>query len=505
MQSKLCRGLFRVTANRIKACIHFLTDTEGHFPALQKSVEKSRVVTIDSKGCLDFKEGVSNPYFIFGGDLADRGVGDVRLTKTLLDFKNRYPDRVYLLVGNREASKTRFYVELNPKHIRQRLLEGSTPFWLLSKPHQLPIDYVKNDMASQGILEPNDEEMKNFVSLLSIDKCQLIYLKWMLEQTLGCPYTFEYHAQHMASEINCSRSEISDQMVLNHIMEQYAPTGLMGQYLAKTQMIAHIPDTGIIAVHGGLTSENIGRIPSISVDSPRIENAIEWVDKLNQWYTQAVQEWLSLKQESLAFEKNPARSKLDTFSEIVPSPYRSVVTASMLSEQREFQHVPEMVARYLTSSGINMVLTGHQPSGDHPAILRSLNDQVIFVNGDISYANAQANNAHDTRGQAWHCIQIQVDNSRTKLEIDAALLTGKTLNHQLTIEESGVVDKSYIGKVLPGGELVQCHLPESNYYRTIIQEGYKVAYKFRKIAEIESLLNMGGNKPKEEEKVHLVL
>ena len=99
------------------------------------------------------------------------------ITRMLLEFKDRHKDRVILLVGNREASKTRFFVELNPKYIRERLIKGGAPFWLTSNPHQVPIDYVKKHMQSR--MQPFDKlsDIEQYVESLNIEECQLIYLK----------------------------------------------------------------------------------------------------------------------------------------------------------------------------------------------------------------------------------------------------------------------------------------------------------------------------------------
>ena len=57
-------------------------------------------------------ESTDNYYFVFGGDSVDKGTGDIRLNRCLVDFKKQYPDRVFLLVGNRDLNKLRFSAEL---------------------------------------------------------------------------------------------------------------------------------------------------------------------------------------------------------------------------------------------------------------------------------------------------------------------------------------------------------------------------------------------------------
>ena len=51
-------------------------------------------------------------YFVFGGDAGDKRDGTIRFVKLMIKLKQRYPDRVFLLVGNRDANKLRFLSEL---------------------------------------------------------------------------------------------------------------------------------------------------------------------------------------------------------------------------------------------------------------------------------------------------------------------------------------------------------------------------------------------------------
>ena len=221
MQSLRC-GFFPTVHKPFKIGVHYITDTEGHYPSFVNSIKKSNIVTLDKSDRLQFQNSaMKKSYFIYGGDLTDRGVGDTKLTQMLLDFKMRHQNQVILLVGNREASKTRFYVELNPKYIRERLLKGGAPFWLVNP--KLPIDYLKQHMNDKGIDSINLPDIENYVESLDIEKCQLIYLKWMLEQNLGCPQTFGFQAQQLADTLDIDLKEISDSMVLKSIMEQSSP------------------------------------------------------------------------------------------------------------------------------------------------------------------------------------------------------------------------------------------------------------------------------------------
>ena len=44
--------------------------------------------------------------FIFGGDLFDKGPGDIRLARVLCDLKVKHVNRVFLIMGNRSVQYT---------------------------------------------------------------------------------------------------------------------------------------------------------------------------------------------------------------------------------------------------------------------------------------------------------------------------------------------------------------------------------------------------------------
>ena len=67
--------------------------------------------------------------FVFGGDAFDRGAGDLRVARLLIDLKRRYPDRVVLIIGNRDANKMRLTSELAASELSRPLeeCEGACP------------------------------------------------------------------------------------------------------------------------------------------------------------------------------------------------------------------------------------------------------------------------------------------------------------------------------------------------------------------------------------------
>ena len=90
-----------------------MTDVEGHWEYFQKQVDKSPVLTWADDGTLTLAD---NGYVVHGGDAVDKGPGDIRVLRAMINLKERYPDRVVLILGNRDVNKLRIVSELAPQY-----------------------------------------------------------------------------------------------------------------------------------------------------------------------------------------------------------------------------------------------------------------------------------------------------------------------------------------------------------------------------------------------------
>ena len=63
----------------------FLTDVEGNWEYFDRYVRMSRVV----HWCGDKLELKDGAEFVFGGDSVDKGAGDIRVVRHLIDLKDR--------------------------------------------------------------------------------------------------------------------------------------------------------------------------------------------------------------------------------------------------------------------------------------------------------------------------------------------------------------------------------------------------------------------------------
>jgi Calcineurin-like phosphoesterase len=453
-----------------------ITDPEGT-KFFFDTVKKSKIVNLHPEKGLQFNTSSSTPFFIFGGDATDRGPYDLAITKLLVEFKKRHPHNVALLVGNREIKNNRFKIELAPSLIRQRLIKTKPPRWLAANQQSVPLDALKSK-----IIFKDDKHIHDYVESLTIEECQLLYLHWMLDKNMGCPGTFQYRREELQRQH--VSAAVTDLEVLQSFIKETSPTGLMGEYLKLGQMGVIVPNTRVLAVHGGLTPLNIGRTPGMPVNAKPIADARLWIDELNAWYAKQIQSWSEYESTTVT---DPACTDLDEAVLPIPGKAKQVVTADMLSADRQFTTLADEVSDYLLTSKISVVLTGHQPCGDHPAFLRNKDDNLLFINADTGYANFNPAKPHDTRGVAGHSLEIIADDKKTSITVDATLSTGQAVKTSLAITPDTILGDPYIGKLLAEGYLVQCKL-ETGDYRLVKQQGFQVFYKNMSVIELEANL-----------------
>lgn len=95
--------------------ISYVTDIEGNLNYWNNFLRISKVVKVTEPtepGDLRDLSLIPSSMFIYGGDVCDRSYGDLRVISDLLYLKEKYPDRVVLILGNRDINKLRLTTEL---------------------------------------------------------------------------------------------------------------------------------------------------------------------------------------------------------------------------------------------------------------------------------------------------------------------------------------------------------------------------------------------------------
>lgn len=231
----------KALAEKLPHKVGYFSDGEGHFDLWQRYLKISLVlyvdenvpINMDTTG-LHWKDAINNItfatqkiilrdgcHFIYGGDSCDRGHGDIRFLKDLISLKERYPERVHFILGNRDVNKLRLPTALHPKI----LVHKPAAYWVPSNTTELE-SFPLND---------RNEKMK-----------------WTLKQTMGAPMSYECRRQEL-QELGLP---FDDDTVTDSYLSLIMPGGLLLKMLQYGKLAVIYEDT--IFVHGALNDSCLG-------------------------------------------------------------------------------------------------------------------------------------------------------------------------------------------------------------------------------------------------------
>lgn len=226
-----------------------------------------------------------HPILVCGGDMWDKGGADLYVTRQLLSLQKRYgEDRVYFILGNRDINKMRIIQELgihstNSDHPKssssntngnelmnnnQDPYQSSLPFhggvyWLkgsgLVGDTELIAkakDILNNEHNTQKEKESFDDKIND--NILPQEYAQSMVptssaadrLRWMLQQTMGSPDSFELRRSELRREkIYCSNYEKqmnsndcnNNESSIDHDKIQITDEDIVASYKASTHPI----------------------------------------------------------------------------------------------------------------------------------------------------------------------------------------------------------------------------------------------------------------------------
>jgi len=285
----------------------YLTDVEGMWPRLASFCAPGDGVRLDPTGRLDVD---SDTLLVFGGDAVDRGPDSRRVVRALLDAKERWPDRVVLLAGNRDLNKMRLRAELGA--------------------------------------DPRADRLRDIFT-----------------RTMGARAAFEHRRTELARESGGAGNAvgaIDDDAVVASYLEEARPGGALARYLSACQLAFRFGRA--LFVHGGVTSENLGFVPG----RPRVagDDVDGWIASLDVFYRDQVAAFADggppEAYEPLVAYQRPARGGSTN-----PT---SVVYVRTADEHNNLELPGEDVIAALARAGVDRVVAGHTPNGDSPSPAR---------------------------------------------------------------------------------------------------------------------------------------
>lgn len=371
--------------------VEFLTDVEGNWDYFVESITLSETLYWKGKdrglwgpGELCLKD---NCMFVFGGDAPDKGPGDIRVVKTLLSLKKRYPLRCFILLGNRDVNKLRFYAELDEKG-------KFLPYW------NKPVTY---DQYLEKTKSP---------------ACSLTTLKWMLED-MGCQTTFATRLRELAMLLGGAE----ETEALQSFRDSVDPAG-RDPWMLSLMIVGHIAVVigDNLFVHAGLPPEAIGRVPG---DDHFHHDVREWVNKLNAWKDDCLNDYVARPSwrpgdgtgscERLAQQcRRRGGDALIDYGVPGGNDGRTVMYHNPFVDGNPVLPSDE-VTEYLRRSGIKVVLSGHQPHGQTPTVVRHPKTDLLCVTADTSYSDMKGKkgfNIANNRGDIINWVTLTINSVR---------------------------------------------------------------------------------------------
>ncbi|KAK1932558.1 hypothetical protein P3T76_012142 [Phytophthora citrophthora] len=464
--------------------VALLTDVEGNWQYVRNVVHQSsclELATAEHEETLELRDDCM---LVFGGDAGDKGDQTLQCYEQLVRLKKRHPDRVVLLVGNRDVNKMRFTSELHDSEMdldsmATEILEG--PVWVPTDKRVTLKKFLADLHGEDG--DVATEEMNTKVNRL----------KWMLEHTMGAQGDFERRrAELKLRKAVGDQADVTDKDVVKSYTDSVKEGGVLYEYLLHGSLafVAH----QTLFVHGGIINSDqdasfsaLGRVPD--EPSKRFDSVLGWVEELNAWYRRQVQGWI---EHPTWNEDRSSRGGNELLKYVLPDYTGSVVMGRHLLPSGMPTSVPLEIASLLSESGIRRVVIGHTPHGNCPTVVKQLQQQdtcatarkdniVSFeevIMCDTSYSDARA---PDNRGIAASELVVQPDG---RVFVSGVLEDGRRIQYD--------PDKDpWVGRWLQDGTMVKAQLvnddkdkEEGLYLVFRVENGYSYTYESRTVAEL---------------------
>ena len=379
--------------------VSFLTDVEGNWEFLERFINLSDALQLeappDESGAaqITLNDGWQ---LVVGGDLCDKGAfvgGTVRVVRSIVALKKKYPDRVTIILGNRDINKMRFTSELSLEQLDDSRLERVPgPYWVPESKRVSPLMFLRGLSVEKFGMSVTDS-MTNQQIAASFNTI-INRLRWMLKETMGADGELERRRAELAllrgerrissiekeaSVRNVERSAsgsgdgdlgIADVELVASFTDCVREGGFMRELFELGQLAVIIGST--LFVHGGVVSPGgvaLGKVPDVERD---IEDVHEWVNELNRWYHSQLEDWIKRPywEDDEKIDLFGSRGGHQLMDYVVPSPRPTVVLAKHLTPSGMPQPLDEDLTRRLNASGIYRICVGHTPHGSCPTVIK---------------------------------------------------------------------------------------------------------------------------------------
>jgi len=407
------------------ANIGIIADVEGDWRKIQSFAENSDVLKIHSDNPTHFDaELKADSKLVFLGDSIDKGPNNLKVLSFLLYLKNKYPDRVILIQGNRDANKLRFNWELAPAALALNQDESklSLDRFRLSSWEGAFTKFISTEALAQV-----DGVHTAYEHGASTTNDGILKMKWMLKDTMGCPTTF----QDLKSEM----APAPDSTVFGTFRGMVSPHGLLSNYLRQSQLAHLDEETSTLFVHGGVSLENFGIVPESRIgrgDAYKITDVRTWIAALNHWSQERIAQGLAGDFEGALplIQYQEPQVVLNDAGKQTWGPPNGISIAQGRPWSETFHLDPYHPAglstgliAHLKASGITKIFFGHSPVGQVPVMMRA--DDFIVVACDTSVTQPPRN--------------ATIEVSKEGIQITATYLRGSVPLKMIAHSSDGII------------------------------------------------------------------
>jgi len=384
------------------------------------------------------------------------------VVRTLVALKKKYPDRVTLILGNRDLNKMRWTAQLafkpesyDPQTGHATWTEWNAlervdgPCWVADvakRAGMTPMAYYRKALAKQkgvAAVEVSEDDVRQFDTVAN-------RIRWHFKEMMGADGEFERRQAELAHL--SKKAEATEHDVVWSTIESTKSGGFMREYIELGQL-AHLHEK-CLYVHGGIVGgacrpdeHALGAMPN---GDERINDVHEWVAALNAWKTAQVQEWIdnqlwsgeiatdaaSQPDAGIAVWKTRDGYTLGGGGQVLQD-YGlfvdhgpSVVLGRHLQKTGMPMSVPDEAMEILNKGGIRRLVVGHTPHGTCPTIIKSggpgmTEPGLLVVMADTSYSDMKA---PDNRGRAVSEVQLFDDG---QVRVHGVLPDGRQLGYTL--------------------------------------------------------------------------
>ncbi|HEV2601959.1 MAG TPA: metallophosphoesterase [Candidatus Babeliales bacterium] len=390
--------------------IHIIADIEGSWEKVRTFAEKSDILFLNPDDPSDYRATIrgENVLFIFIGDAFDKEADNEKIALFLIHLKKTYPDKVILLLGNRDINKLRFFGLQELTNTALNMDDDTTKFL----PNRFRLSgwepLFKNWLSKIVITADGQETRLNLIDGIPTEYThgknqeadKILKLKFLFQETLGAGMLIKDNALiSTRNAFDNFKKEIqakTDKQAYDAYIEFVKPEGLVVEYLQLAQLVYLDKATGTIFIHGGLSHENFGYVPETANgknDSQRIADIDRWIEALNHWAQERIQDGITGNVDGvlplIEYQEPTIITNKDGLKiwGTEPNPY-SVIQVRPWGPDKNLAPLNDELIALLLKHGINKIVFGHSPVGEVPAIAKNEDGTFISVAADTSYANA---------------------------------------------------------------------------------------------------------------------